>query len=220
MKKAILPHLFAAVAIPNQARRQLLQRAVGLAAAAAIATPASAKSEHSQKMRLRLEGDVDFDWVLSLYTPPALAGGLPPGIVGRVRAQYPAPDASANPGQSRRIMAVSAFLAPAGVPPGVPAPELAPISVLEIAVEEVLLGMAAFADEATRPGRHVGILGRTVSNEVESPFGSLVNRVATTSFGFDWTGAGNAATFKLVAIGAAGSHITVLPEAAGEISFD
>ena len=201
--------------IGNQTRRQLLQRALGLAAVAAVATPAIGKSVHPQKMRLRLEGEVDLDWVLSLYEPPALAGGLPPGTAARVRVLYPTPAAS-----GKNIMAVSAFLAPAGVPAGIPAPELAPISTLDIAVEEVMLGTAMFGEESTRPRKHVGILGRIVANEVESPFGSLVDRVATTSFGFDWTAAGvDGAIFKLVAIGAAGSHLTVLPEAAGEIAF-
>lgn len=201
--------------IGNGTRRQLLQRALGLAAVAAVATPAIGKSVHPHKMRLRLEGETGLDWVLSLYVPPALAGGFPPGTAARIRVLYPTPDASGN-----HIMAVSAFLAPAGVPAGIPAPELAPISTLDIAVEEVMLGTAIFGEESTRPRKHVGILGRIVANEVESPYGSLIDRVATTSFGFDWTAGGDdGANFKLVAISAAGSHITVLPEAAGEIAF-
>jgi hypothetical protein len=207
--------------IGNGKRRELLQRALGLTAAAAVATPAIGDSVHPHKMRLRLEGDVpSLDWALSLYVPPALAAGLPPGTAGRVRVQYPTPAASGNQSHSRQIMTVSIFLAPAGVPAGVPAPVLAPISTLDVAVQEVMPGIAAFGEESTRPRKHVGILGRIVANEVESPFGSLIDRVATTSFGFDWTAAGDdSAIFKLVAVGAAGSHVTVVPEAAGEIAF-
>ena len=206
--------------IDNHARRKLLQRAVGLATAAAVATPAIARSVRPHGMRLRIEGESTPDWVLSLYLPPVLTTPLPPGTAARIRMQYPAPSATLNPSRARHIMAVAAFLAPAGVPPGIPAPELAPISVFEIDVEEFIVGVAAFGEASTRPSQNVAILGRIVSNEVESPFGSLIDRAATTSFGFDRTAAGDdSATFKLVAIGAAGSHLTVVPDAAGEIVF-
>jgi hypothetical protein len=202
-------------------RRQLMQRALGLAAAAAVAAPAIGQSVQPRRLQLRLEGDVpSLDWVLSLYTPPALAAGLPPGTAARFRVQYPAPDALSRDSPGHAVMAVSAFVAPAGVPPGVPAPELAPISSLLIAVEEVMLDIARFGEESTRPRKNVAIVGRIVANDVESPFGSLVGRVATTGFGFDWVNADeDRAVFKLVAISAAGSHVTVVPEAAGEIAF-
>jgi hypothetical protein len=207
--------------VEDGARRRLLQRSLALAAAAAVSAPAKAKSVHERKMRLRIEGDTGLDWVLSLYTPPILAAGLPPGTAARVRFQFPAPEGPVRHGHSRRTMAISAFLAPAGVPPGVPAPELAPISTFDVDVEQIMLDDAAFGEPSTRPSKNVGIIGRVVANQVESPFGSLVNRVLIVSFGFDWVAAGeDAANFKLVAGSAAGSHLTVLPEAAGEISFD
>lgn len=206
--------------VASNARRQLLRSALGVTAAAIVATPAVGHGMHSQKMRLRLEGDVpSFDWALSLYLPPAFAGGLPAGTVARVRYQYPTPYATRNSSLAGRVMAVRAFLAPAGVPPGVPAPEIVPISTFDIAVEEVLVASAAFADEATRPRSNVGILGRIVANDVESPFGSLVDRVLTMTFGFNWTGDRDDAVFKLVVGNAAGSHLTVVPDAAGEIAF-
>jgi hypothetical protein len=206
--------------IGNRTRRALLQRALGVTAVAAVAAPAYGKSVHPQKMRLRLEGDTTADWVLSLYLPPILTLPLPPGTAARLRAQYPAPATAGNPGHGHYVMAATAFLAPAGVPPGVPAPELAPISVFEVDVEEVVVADAAFGEASTRPSRNVAVLGRIVSNAIESPFGSLLDRAATTTFGFDWTAAGSdGAVFKLVAINAAGSHLTVVPEAAGEIAF-
>ena len=203
----------------NPTRRALLQRMLALTAAAAVAAPAYGKSVHPQRMQLRVEGDTTADWVLSLYVPPILTAELPPGTAVRFRMQYPAPEAG-NPARARNIAAFAAFLAPAGVPPGVPAPELAPISVFEVDVENVVVGNAAFGETSTRPSMNVAILGRIVSNSVESPFGSLVDRAAITTFGFDWTAAGGgSAVFRLVTINAAGSHLTVVPEAAGEITF-
>jgi hypothetical protein len=203
--------------IRNAGRRQLLHGALGLAAVAAAGRPAAAASFHARKMRLRIEGDVpSFDWVLSLYLPPVLEAGLPPGTTARFRVQYPAAERRA-----RDVMDVSAFLAPAGIPPGVPAPVLAPISTVAMAVEAIMVTIATFGEPSTRPAKNVGILGRVLANDVESPFGSLLGRVATTTFGFDWTAdSGAGAVFKLVAIGAAGSHVSVVPEAAGEIEFD
>ena len=204
-------------AVDTAGRRRLLKGTLGVAAAgfaASAITPALGKPVHLHKMRFHMEGDVRLDWALSLYIPPGLAAGLPPGTAARLRVVYPARHTA------RHIMAVSVFLAPAGVPAGIPAPEIAPISVLEIAVEEAMLAIAAFGEESTRPSKNVGLLGRVVSNEIESPFGSLVHRLATASFGFVWgTPANDDAVFRLVAIGAAGSHMTVVPEAAGEIAF-
>lgn len=209
------------ISVENQARRRLLQRSFALAAAAAVAAPAIAKPIHDHKMRLRIEGDAPLDWVLSLYTPPILATGLPPGTAGKARYQFPSSGASRGRAYSHGIMAVSVFLAPAGVPPGVPAPELAPVSTLDVDVEEVIVADAVFGDASTRPYKNVAILGRIVANDVDSPFGSLVNRALTVSFGFDWITPGDdRATFKLVAGNAAGSHITVVPEAGGEIAFE
>jgi hypothetical protein len=206
--------------IASTARRQALRAALGVTAAAIVATPAAGQSVHAQKTRLRLEGDVpSFDWALSLYSPPAFAGGLPPGTVARVSYQYPTPYATRNSSLASRIMAVRAFLAPAGVPPGAPAPEIVPISTFDIAIDEVLVASAVFAEDATRPRSNVGILGRIVANDIESPFGSLVDRVFAMTFGFTWTDAGDNAVFKLVLGSAAGSHVTVVPHAAGEISF-
>jgi len=199
-------------------RRRLLQRTIALTAAAAFTAPTKAKAVHPKKLQLRVEGDVDLDWVLSLYVPPALAAGFPPGTAGRLRLQYPATSTAANRGYGDDVMDISSFLAPAGVPEGVPAPELATISALQVAVDEVMLDVATFGEESTRPRKNVAILGRIIANNPESPFGSLVGRVATTSFGFEWTAVGSdTATFKLVAVGAAGSHLTVLREGGGEI---
>lgn len=204
----------------SNGRRQLLRQTLGVTAAALVARPALGHGVHAQKLRFRLEGDVpSFDWSLSLYLPPAFAGGLPPGTAARVRFGYPTPYATRNNSLAGRIMAVRAFLAPAGVPPGVPAPEIVTISTFDIAVEKVFVASAAFGEEATRPRNNVGIVGRVVANEVESPFGSLVDRIMTTTFGFDWTGDGDEAVFKLVAGSVAGSHLTVVPEAGGEIAF-
>ena len=204
----------------SNGRRELLRRALGATAVAVVASPAVAQGVHAQKMRLDFEGDVpSLDWSLSLYLPPAFSGGLPPGLVGRVRFRYPTPYATRNSSLASRIMTVRAWLAPAGFPPGVPAPEIAPLSAFEVAVEEVLIASAAFAEEATRPRSNVAILGRVVANDIESPFGSLVDRTFTMTFGFNWTGDGDDATFKLVAGTVSGSHVTVLPEAAGEIAF-
>jgi hypothetical protein len=209
-----------AKSIASGARRQLLRNAVGITAAALVAKPAVGQGMQPQKMRLRLEGDVpSFDWSLSLYFPPAFAGGLPPGTVGRVRYEYPTPYATRNSSLAGRILAVRGFLAPAGVPPGVPAPEIVPITAFDVAVEEVVVASAAFAEETTRPRSNVGILGRVVASEVESPFGSLIDRVFTMTFGFGWTSDGDDAAFKLVAGTVAGSHVTVVPHAAGEIAF-
>src|SRR4051812_18238940 len=112
-------------------RRQLLQRTIALTAAAVFTAPTHAKAVHPNKMQLRVEGDVDLDWVLSLYVPPALAAGFPPGTAGRLRLQYPATSAFGNRGYGDDVMDISSFLAPAGVPAGVPAPELATISALQ-----------------------------------------------------------------------------------------
>jgi hypothetical protein len=89
-----------------------------------------------------------------------------------------------------------------------------------MAVEETLLLVAAFGEPSTRPRHNVAAVGRIVSNAIESPFGPLVHRGATLSFGFEWTDPStDDAAFKLIAIGAAGSHITVVPHAFGEIAF-
>lgn len=205
----------------DPARRQLLQRSLALVAATAISAPVKANSIHAHKTRFRIEGDTGLDWVLALYTPPILADGLPPGTAARVRYQFPAPDVSSGHGRSGRIMAISAFLAPAGVPPGVPAPELAPISTIDVDVDEIMVADALFGEASTRPSKNVALVGHVVANLVESPFGSLVDRLLVMAFGFDWTTTtSDDANFKLVVGCAAGSHITVLPEAAGEISFD
>lgn len=202
-------------------RRQLMQGALGMAATAAVAGPAIARSAGSRQFRLYLEGDVpSLDWVLSLYLPPALAAGLPPGTTARFRVRYPAPDASGKDSPGHAVMEVTAFVAPVGVPAGEPAPELVTITRITIAIEDVLLGVADFGEESTRPRKNVAIVGRIVTNEVESPFGPLVGRIATTGFGFDWIDADDdRAVFKLVAISAAGSHVSVVPEAAGEIAL-
>jgi hypothetical protein len=72
-----------------------------------------------------------------------------------------------------------------------------------------------------RERRAVGeVADQGLPNDVASPFGSLVGRVTTTTFGFDCTTAGDdSAVFKVVTVNAAGSHLTAVPEAAGEIAF-
>ena len=204
--------------VTNRSRRSLLGHGLAVATALALPAGAAAKSIHPHKMRFHLEGVVDLAWVHSLYLPPVLAAGLPPGLAARLRIDYPSREAARFRG--RRVALVDIFLAPADVPADQPAPSVAPISVLEIAVDETLLLVAAFGDPPTRPKLNVAIVGHIVSNEVDSPFGPLVHRGATLSFGFEWVDEStDAATFKLVATGAAGSHFTVLPHAVGEVAF-
>jgi hypothetical protein len=204
--------------IGNSSRRQVLQGALGLAAAAAVAAPAMGKAVHVHKMRLRLEGDVNLAWVHSLFMPPVV---LPPGTVARLRIESPAFPGPPNGARDRATTLFYVFVAPAGVPPGEPAPELAPVSRGYVVTENVVLSVAEFGDPATRPAKNVVMVGKYISNDVVSPFGLLTGRAAFTAFGFDWIADGSdEATFKLVTVGAAGSHVTVVPEAAGELAFE
>jgi hypothetical protein len=199
--------------IDSRARRRLLQGAFGMAAAATVATPAIAKVVQPHKFRLRLEGDVNLAWVHGLYMPPI---ALPPGTAGRLRIE----SGSGSSAQDRARTLVYVFVAPAGVPPGEPAPELAPVSRSYVDTESVVLSVAQFGELATRPAKNLVMSGKFISNEVVSPFGLLTGRVAFTAFGFDWVADdSDVATFKLVTVGAAGSHVTVVPEAGGELSF-
>jgi hypothetical protein len=201
-------------------RRTWVGRAFGLVAAA-TAIPAVGLSVPPRRLSLRMEGDVpSLEWVRSLYMPPVLAAGLPPGTTARFRVAYPVPAFSARDPSLAGLMSVTAFLAPVGIPPGVAAPELAVITDLAIEIDSVLLGIGAFADPATRPAMNAAMMGRIVTNDVESPFGFLVGRVATTSFGFEWIdGDDAAAVFRLVTISAAGSHVSTMPEAAGKLDL-
>jgi len=83
-----------------------------------------------------------------------------------------------------------------------------------------VVSVAQFGDAATRPAKNLIMVGKCISNDVVSPVGLLTGRAAFTALGFDWAEEGSdAATFKLVTAGAAGSHVTVVPEAAGELAF-
>ena len=204
--------------IENKVRRQLLQGALGVAAAGAVVAPATAASVQAHKFRIRLEGDVNLAWVHSLFVPPPIV--LPPGTVARLRIQSPATAGPPHGARERATALFYVFLAPEGIPPGEPADEIFPISRGLVVTESVVVSVAQAGDAQTRPRKNLVIVGTYVSNDVQSPFGLLTGRAAYTALGFDWTDEGSdAATFKMVTAGAAGSHVTVVPEAAGELAL-
>lgn len=198
-------------------RRRILKGALGLAAAS-FAAPSFANVVQPHRLRLWMEGDIDLAWVHSLFVPPELAAGLPPGLVARLRVECPA--TAGRAARERATTVLYVFAAPAGVAPGVPAPEAFPISRLHMVAESVLLSVAEFSDPDTRPAKNLVISGTCIANDITSPFGSIVGRIAYLACGFEWpSAASDDATFKLVTVGAAGSHVTVAPHAAGEIAF-
>lgn len=211
-------HPLAPLPLPAVARRRLLQGALAWGTLAGFAAPIEATVLRPHFLRLRLEGDVDLSWVLSLHTPTLPP--LPPTVAGRLRIESLPAGARPRSARDRATLAIAVFLAPAGVPAGEPAPEIAPISTIEVVGHGLLVDVADFGEPSTRPRANLLVSGTTITNPVPSPFGSLVGRSAYVALGFEWTDAENdAAVFRHVAVGAAGSHVTVLPHAAGELAF-
>ena len=135
-------------------RRRILKGALGLAAAS-FAAPSFANVVQPHRLRLWMEGDIDLAWVHSLFVPPELAAGLPPGLVARLRVECPA--TAGRAARERATTVLYVFAAPAGVAPGVPAPEAFPISRLHMVAESVLLSVAEFSDPDTRPAKNLVI---------------------------------------------------------------
>jgi hypothetical protein len=194
-------------------RRTFLAGASTLAAGAML-VPAVAQagpSRYAQSLRLHAEGEVGLDWVLSLLpvTPPP----LPPGTVVKARFAFPSPTSLY---QDKDVLTLAVY-AQLPLPP--PIPNEVPISIFHAAIEDVALDKAPDWGP-DNPMNNLTMCGRVIAFDVLSPFGDLTGRTFSFSCGFTWNDAQqSAATFKLLTGAAAGSHVTVLREAAGHLEI-
>ncbi len=191
------------------ARRGFLAGAATLCAATVLTpVPARAMSaRYAQSLRLLGEGDARLDWVLSLL--PLNVPPLPDGTVIKTRYEFPSPH-PAYLGKDAMSVFIYALL-----PPPLPADPI-PISAFHAAIEDVALDKA-LEGGTDFPINNLAMSGRVASIEVPSPFGDLSGRAFGFSCGFEWIAGGPDAAFKLLAGSVAGSHVTVLESALGQI---
>lgn len=196
----------------SQGRRIFLAAATAVAGSAALGSaPAVAmSSRYASSLRMQAEGEVTLDWVLTLLDLPQ----VPPGSRFGARYEFPSPLPAF---QGKDVMSLVIYVV---FPPGLGLPEgQFPISALNTTVEDIVLERAAFGGPAN-PANNMVMSGRVASIEVLSPFGDLTGRAFMIGFGFDWLDAQrSSAKFKVVAGSAAGSHVTVMPEAEGFIEI-
>jgi hypothetical protein len=193
----------------SKGRRAFLAGASVLAGGALLhAASAEAKpSRYAQSLRLLAEGEARADWVLSLLPVPA----PPPEIPVRARYRFPAIEAGHA---GKDVLSVRVFMLRDVY-------EI-PISAFLVDVEHVVIARAAFGGD-DNPENNLLMSGRVIAVDPEAiqPFGDLVGRTFAMGCGFLWDDAQHsAAAFKLLAGLAAGSHVTVLPEAEGFLEID
>lgn len=190
-------------------RRAFLASTSALAGGALLqAIPVHAKpSRYAQGLRLFAEGEARAEWVLSLLPVPA----PPAEIAVRARYRFPAMG-SAHAGTD--VMSVLVYMQRGNY-------EI-PISAFLVAVEHVAIATAAFGGD-DNPENNLQMSGRVIAVDPEAiqPFGDLVGRAFGMGCGFLWEDEQqSAAVFRLLAGSAAGSHVTVVPEAEGFVEID
>jgi hypothetical protein len=193
----------------SKGRRAFLAGTSALAGGALLqaASAEAMASRYAQSLRLFAEGDARADWVLSLLPVPA-----PPAVIPvRARYRFPAIE-SGHAGKD--VLSVRVFMQRDVY-------EIA-ISGFLVAVEHVAIARAAFGGD-DNPENNLLMSGRVIAVDPEAiqPFGDLVGRAFGMGCGFLWDDAQHsAAVFRLFAGSAAGSHVTVLPEAEGFLEID
>jgi hypothetical protein len=193
----------------NRGRRAFLAGASALAGGALLqpTTAQAGPMRYARSLRLFAEGDARADWVLSLLPVPA----PPSEIVVRARCRFPAIGTAHD---EKDVLSVRIYMERGAFE--------VPFSAFLVAVDDVVIAKASFWGD-DNPENNLMMSGRVIVADPEAiqPFGDLVGRAFGMGFGFIWhDDRHSAAVFKLLAGSAAGSHVTVLPEAAGYIEID
>lgn len=193
----------------SQGRRIFLAAATAVAGSAALGSaPAVAmSSRYASSLRMKAEGNVPLEWVLALL--PLDVSWLPPNSLFKAKYEFPSPTYA-----GKDVMRLHIYVLVGGDPNN-----RLDVSILNTTVEDIVLEQAA-SGGPDNPANNVVMSGRVASIEWVSPFGDLTGRAFMTGFGFDWLDAQrSSAKFKVVAGSAAGSHVTVMPEAEGFIEI-
>lgn len=153
--------------------------------------PALADSRRNRpRFELFAEGTVDD---FSLVWPPPQLPPLPPGVIIRVRIEYPI--------HRHNLLEWLTYLASSD---GQPLPN-GVVTLLRMRVDNIGLSRT--------PVPNFGLFGEITNNPVVSPFGELTGLVGMVSAQFD--APGDRTTFTLLSGAAAGNHASALRTATG-----